>query len=259
MHAIRLVGLGLLTSMSLACGGAWDTGDTGSGEQDQGDFVLGWGSSEGYEAYEEWSIDAMTYEEEYLNQLFRLPRDVPITHQTCGYENAYWDGSGIVLCYEMLELIAGLFWNSGWDLTDEDFDLLTYDSWVFILYHELGHALIDVYDLPVPGREEDAVDAFSVVVLVESGVPDTVVSAALFWLLLDDSSGGSLNFADEHSMNMQRFYNLLCWVYGSDPVTYDYLVDSFPELEPRIEGGRCEMEYADQYDAWSELLAPWYQ
>ena len=128
---------------------------------------------------------------------------------------------------------------------------------MFILYHELGHALIDTYDLPVPGREEDAVDAFSVVILVQGGVPDTVVSSAIFWLLLEEEYGGSPNFADEHSMNLQRMYNLLCWVYGSDPGAYGYLTEYFPDLQDRISGGRCEQEYADQEDAWNELLRPY--
>ncbi len=253
----KLLSIAVVTTLGLACAGGLE--DSGGFEQDAGDFVLYWGDDEGYEDLAEWAQATMSYEEEYLNGIFKLPYDVPITHQVCGYENAYWDGEGITLCYEMLELIVNLFYNSGWDATDDEYEQLIYDSWVFILYHELGHGLIDVYDLPVPGREEDAVDAFSVVVLVDGGVPDTVVSAALFWLLLDDAGTGDLNFADEHSMEMQRFYNLLCWVYGSDPGGYDYIPEYFPEMEGRLEGGRCEMEYEDQSDGWHTLLEDWYQ
>src|SRR6185295_2240523 len=39
---------------------------------------------------------------------------------------------------------------------------------VFVFYHELGHALIDIYDLPVTGREEDAVDQLATVMLLET-------------------------------------------------------------------------------------------
>ncbi|HBN29834.1 MAG TPA: hypothetical protein DD416_01080, partial [Rhodobacteraceae bacterium] len=34
---------------------------------------------------------------------------------------------------------------------------------IFFLYHELGHALIDILKLPVFGREEDAADVMGVV------------------------------------------------------------------------------------------------
>lgn len=31
-----------------------------------------------------------------------------------------------------------------------------------VFYHELGHAVIDVEDLPIYGQEEDAADVFSI-------------------------------------------------------------------------------------------------
>src|SRR5690606_4146412 len=37
-------------------------------------------------------------------------------------------------------------------------DVLTAASLEFILYHEAGHALVRRLDLPITGREEDAVD-----------------------------------------------------------------------------------------------------
>lgn len=36
---------------------------------------------------------------------------------------------------------------------------------ISICYHELGHALIDVMDLPVFGQEEDAADTASIVLI----------------------------------------------------------------------------------------------
>lgn len=34
-----------------------------------------------------------------------------------------------------------------------------------MLFHELGHAFISLYDLPITGREEDAVDQFAAILL----------------------------------------------------------------------------------------------
>ncbi|GMG85332.1 hypothetical protein LNKW23_45520 [Paralimibaculum aggregatum] len=41
--------------------------------------------------------------------IFPLPAEMPLTARDCGEANAFWDGQGIVLCYEMHAMIAGLF------------------------------------------------------------------------------------------------------------------------------------------------------
>ncbi len=225
--------------------------------EDVGDFRLRWGSDGGYEDYADWTKEWLEGSNDYLNEQYRLPIDIDIRHEKCGMENATWDGERITMCYEMEARVVELF--DGALETEEDILSASSAAWVFILFHEVGHGLIDVYGLPVPGREEDAVDSFSAVALIDGGAPDAVVYAALFWLLIEQDSGGEPNFADEHSMNMQRFYSLLCWVYGSDPRGYEYLVEIFPDLESRIAGGRCEAEYEQQSDSWHELLEPWYQ
>ena len=43
---------------------------------------------------------------------------------------------------------------------------------VAIFYHELGHALIDQLDLPVLGKEEDAADILSVLLIDEVWEPE---------------------------------------------------------------------------------------
>ena len=40
-------------------------------------------------------------------------------------------------------------------------------AFIFVFFHELGHALIDVYELPITGREEDAVDQLSTWILTD--------------------------------------------------------------------------------------------
>jgi hypothetical protein len=261
-HSVRAISVAITLFFGLSCGSWYDTGDSydsGWGQSDNGDFLFTVENDAGYEDWYEWVASFGETQGDYLNATFLLPSDLEITHNVCGMENAYWDGTQIVLCYEMLQFMADLFYNSGWDLTDQQFSDLVYWSWTFILYHELGHGLIDLYELPIPGREEDAVDSFSAVMLIEGNAADAVVQAALFWWLLDDVSGGAVNFADEHSMNMQRFYNLLCWVYGSDPSGFSYIPDTFPEMQDRVANGRCEGEYEDQRDSWMQLLQPWFK
>lgn len=230
----------VLVSAPSGCFGVPTADETGFPDEadeyeDAGDFRLRWGNDGGFEDYAEWTKDRLDGFDVSLNDTYRLPVDVDIRHDKCGFENAYWDGEGITMCYEMEAYIIELFYN-GLDANDDVVLSFSLQTWIFIMYHEIGHGMIDIYGLPVPGKEEDAVDSFSAVALIDAGAPDAVVFAAIFWALLEQQSGGESNFADEHSMNMQRFYNLLCWVYGSDPDEYDYLVEYFPDLEARIEG-----------------------
>jgi hypothetical protein len=55
-------------------------------------------------------------------------------------------------------------------------------------------------------------------------------------------------------MGAQRFYSILCWVYGSDPETYDTLLDDLEIPEERA--SRCIVEFEQIDHSWSTLLSP---
>ena len=48
-----------------------------------------------------------------------------------------------------------------------------------------------------------------------------IAAATLFGLFgADREQFQEADFWDEHSLDEQRFFNILCWVFGSDPATY---------------------------------------
>ncbi|SKW97557.1 Uncharacterised protein [Mycobacteroides abscessus subsp. massiliense] len=49
--------------------------------------------------------------------------------------------------------------------------------------------------------------------------------------------------------------NFLCYVYGSDEKTFQYLVDQGSLDGDRAEG--CAAEYTQMADGWEALLAPY--
>ena len=105
----------------------------------------------------------------------------------------------------------------------------------FVLFHEIGHALIHLWHIPVLGREEDAVDAFSTIFMVRF-VQDGQIAlwgADFFNAVGSGQKYGSVQFADEHSLSPQRAYSIACWVYGSDEKKY-----ALPREDPP-EGARC--------------------
>ena len=91
-------------------------------------------------------------------------------------------------------------------------------------YHELGHAFIDVLGLPVLGKEEDAADHLSVILMNEIWQEDSAAAilasdATAYALQAEQvaSGGGEPAYADEHSLDMQRYYTVVC------PVSYTHL------------------------------------
>jgi hypothetical protein len=190
-----------------------------------------------------------------LNDTLRLPRNLTITHRDCGEPNATYSSQDreISMCWELLESVSSTLYDS--TASDEENGEAVVGAWLSVMFHELGHALIDQYELPVTGKEEDAVDDFSTVLLIEAGLANYAVSAAEYWALTDDGMYSQLAYADEHSLNPQRFYGILCTVYGSDPARYRGLVEQ--GFLPETRAARCPDEYAQKSKAWSKLLEPY--
>lgn len=202
-----------------------------------------------------------------LNASVALPYDIGLVAVQCDTPNAFWspDNKAIVVCYEMLEFLVTVFRHQISDetqLTNAVFGALE-----FIFYHELGHALIDVYEIPATGREEDAVDQFSTLFLLDTDVGiDAALSGASFFYELGANRTGSakdLAYWDEHSLDQQRFYNIVCLVYGSNPNRYQNLVMQNSKgflpgngsgYLPKERAVRCPSEYKDINRSWNTLI-----
>jgi hypothetical protein len=64
-----------------------------------------------------------------------------------------------------------------------------------------------------------------------------------------------LAFADEHSLGKQRYFNILCWIYGQDPDTHPDLIG--PRVLPPNRAERCPGEFQRMVGSWEKLLAPY--
>ena len=124
----------------------------------------------------------------------------------------------------------------------------------FVLFHEVGHALVDQWDLPVVGREEDAVDAFSTIFMTEfvDQGDFALAGADFFYYLAGTHQLKDVDFADEHSFDKQRAYSIACWVYGSNTQRYGFLRSVLPAGR-RV---RCPDEYRRLKRAWFSFLRP---
>lgn len=192
---------------------------------------------------------------EGLNKTVRLPRTIDIQLVDCDTVNAFYDpnNSRIIVCYELLSYFVDVFKPTAQN--DDQLGQAVIGATIFSFYHESGHALIHQLDLPTVGREEDAVDQLATLILMAAG--DDGVGMALsgaYWFQLQQKAGNETPFWDEHAFEGQRFYNILCLIYGSDPGKYAGFVSSGNLPEARAQ--RCGEEYSKTRRAWEKLLEP---
>jgi hypothetical protein len=187
-----------------------------------------------------------------LNQRYAIPVNVQVAAAECGRVNAYFQPRSsppsVVMCYELVAAIHSTFERR--QLTRDQMDTALRGTMDFIMYHEIGHALVSVLALPITGREEDAVDQFATVMLAYYN-PNATVWAAQFFGSQGFSRPVSIAaFADEHALNEQRFFNILCWTYGASPGNRTALLRSIP----RDRAVRCQAEYRQAVTSWATLL-----
>jgi hypothetical protein len=187
---------------------------------------------------------------EALNAIFVLPRNIKMGFTECGEANAYYESEShkISICLELMQGMAETL--EGQFEDDEATSDALAGAFIAVVLHEAGHALVDVLEIPITGREEDAVDQLAAWILIEADDAASVLGAAATYYTDDEVGDG--DFADEHSLDKQRYFNLVCWAYGSDPDGQQDLIDTWELPETRAE--RCPDEYAQLDRSWNRLL-----
>ncbi len=122
-----------------------------------------------------------------------------------------------------------------------------------VLYHELGHAIIDQMQLPIFGQEEDAADVLSVLLidrLYQEENAQAVAYDAAFGF--DAEAQSQPIFWDTHGPDEQRYFNLICLFYGANPDERDDLAQELGLPEERAIS--CEEEFEIANDSWGPVL-----
>ncbi len=130
---------------------------------------------------------------------------------------------------------------------------------IFVLFHELGHALIHEFELPVLAEEEDAADTIATIILIQGARLDTqgrfpfmqiLLSAAEGQKLIWETGLESLNinqfYWTRHSLSIRRYHRIVCLMYGSDPEQFRELPDITGMPEHRSDSCEDEFELANR-------------
>ena len=206
-----------------------------------------------------------------IDGLLMLPRPIRFVMAECREPNAFYspERGEVVMCYETMKVLLdrGQQLASDQDISDKG----TGDAYAqryleanlrFILLHETGHALIDLLEMPVTGREEDAVDQLATTLMQRfAGMNESSrqvsdnLRMASNWFLVRSTGQYNLDaYADEHALGEQRYFNLQCLVYGSNPARYVGIVTEGDLPEARAKA--CPAEARRVNKSWLRLLLP---
>jgi len=131
---------------------------------------------------------------------------------------------------------------------------------LFVFLHELAHAAIADLGLPVLGREEDAADEFAILRMLWVGTSLThrvLTDATKGWFFSarrDRKEREPLAFYDEHSLDQQRAYHIVCLMVGNNP---NDMVDLANEMKlPDDRRESCKREFERTSSSWHKVLQP---
>jgi len=132
----------------------------------------------------------------------------------------------------------------------------------YVLLHELAHVLIGDLDIPIIGPEENAADYIATATLIRADQFDLVRAERAREFLLATAnglatsweftigSGQEIQYWDSHSLTIQRFYQMICLMYGSNQDVFAALPSRVGMPEQRA--ARCPAEFmrADRSLQW---------
>ena len=208
----------------------------------------------------------MIRERQFLEKLqtifspFKFPMEVTIKTLGCdGRANAHYRRPQVLICYELLAAIRREMplETSVGGVTPIDAEI---GQFFFAAAHEMGHAAFDLFSTPIFGRQEDAADGFATYIMLQLGKSDArrLITGAAYsyrkYLQHPSVTAPLKDFSDVHGAPQQRFFNLICYAYGADPVLFAVFVDK--QFLPEHRAKTCRFEYGDLTWAFRQLIVP---
>jgi hypothetical protein len=198
---------------------------------------------------------------------FRLPEELTIKTTECGMVNSWYSRENskptVTICYELLRHILQSLpkQTTPGGITPRDAAI---GQFFWLTTHEVGHAMFDIFKVPIFGHAEDAADNFAGYIMLQFGKERArrlIAGGAWAWrMYVADYRTNPIvktqlaGFASNHGQPEERFYNLMCLAYGADPVTFaDLTQDGYlpPNRSPS-----CRFEYDTLAYAFHREISP---
>lgn len=197
---------------------------------------------------------------------FRLSVDLVIKTVGCdGVANAWYQREGkqptVSVCYEYLQEISKSMPNEMTEAGVTQADAIC-GQLFFAVAHELGHAMFDIFDVPVFGRQEDAADQFATYIILQFGGERSrrLIKGAAYGYHeyiknFKEKPKVTLPleiFSSDHGTPEERFFNLLCTAYGFDDRLFAAVVEK--GYLPQSRAKKCKFEYEDLKFAFGQVF-----
>ena len=205
----------------------------------------------------------------------RLPRKVLVQIEQCNKDiQRYMEGGPVTICYEYIHELEKFAEKIPADtrtargVSRED---AVVGGFVQAVLNGMSHAVFDILEVPVWGREEDAADKLAGFLMLQFGTENArrLLNGAAFFFEASDRTWTGSDFADTRGTEAQRFYNYLCIAYGGDPKAFtDFVESGGPgtqggqprerriDLLPQHRAERCQKEYNDLQYAFNQTIMP---
>jgi len=131
---------------------------------------------------------------------------------------------------------------------------------LFVLLHEMAHVAITQMGLPVLGKMEDAADTFAALRLIRVGSDFSrrvLTDAAEGWFMADRrdrKTQDEVAYYDEHGLNQQRAYQIVCLMVGFDGEKFKDLAKETKLPQERQD--TCAGDYSNVAYSWDLVLKP---
>ena len=187
-----------------------------------------------------------------------LPPDFQVVFPKCGEANAFYDpqNKAVVMCQELLYEFARF--SAEFSPNKKEWFHSAFGMILFVFIHEMGHAMIDLHDLPILGAEEDAVDRLAIIFAasirpeLNNDLGEHMILGSAMWFKRMGSETSAKAYWDEHPLNEQRYFTIICLLYGSNPSKYAS-VAQFAGLPP-ARARRCPSEFSQALKGWNKIL-----
>ena len=138
-----------------------------------------------------------------------------------------------------------------------------------IIFHEIGHLVIDELNVPIFNNEEDVADSFMAWYLIHtpdnyetrenyeewSEQPHKVIKAIsdfYYYRTLLGEDYSDTNEYGNHSTDNKRFFNIACFMKGANPEVFDSYITK--RNLSYILDGQCNYNYYQMDDAWWNIV-----
>lgn len=125
-----------------------------------------------------------------------------------------------------------------------------------VVLHEIAHALIKEFELPILGNEENMADGFATYYITQNMHDDAaqiITARAKSWIYEDSQvKPENYDMKGEHELDIRRAYNVMCALYGADPAQWESDVEWVGFSERDLND--CSDSTPHQTQSWQKIL-----